>query len=148
MENGNEDNTPWPVGYLILAWLGSLIGLLGSLYFSEIMHFLPCILCWFQRICMYPLVLILPIGIINRDRNVYRYALPLSLAGLAISIYQNLLYYKIISEDLAPCVIGNSCATKFIHLFGFLDIPQLAGLGFLGMTVLLLMFRSAVTRKS
>jgi disulfide bond formation protein DsbB len=148
MENNNENNAPWPVGYLILAWIGSIIGLLGSLYFSEIKHFAPCVLCWFQRICMYPLVLLLPIGIVIRDRNVYLYALPLAIAGLTVSVYQNLLYYHIISEDLAPCVIGNSCTTKFIHLFGFLDIPQLAALGFLGMTILLLMFRAAVKRQS
>lgn len=148
MGNNNENNAPWPVGYLILAWVGSIIGLLGSLYFSEIKHFAPCVLCWFQRICMYPLVLLLPIGIVLRDRNVYLYALPLAIAGLTVSVYQNLLYYHIISEDLAPCVIGNSCTTKFIHLFGFLDIPQLAALGFLGMTILLLMFRAAVKRQS
>ncbi len=143
MEIGNK---PWPIGYLILAWLGSLVGLLGSLYFSEIRHFPPCVLCWYQRICMYPLALLLPVGILSRDRLIYRYTLPLSLVGLGISIYHNLLYYNILPEAAAPCLAGVSCTTKFIEYFGFVTIPLLAGIGFLTLTILLLLFRRAVRK--
>lgn len=142
-----SEQKPWPLGYLVLAWSGSIIGMLGSLYFSEIAHYPPCVLCWYQRICMYPLVVILAVGIINRDRLVYRYALPLSLTGLGIALYHNLLYYNILPEAAAPCVTGVSCTTKFIEWFGFVTIPLLAGLGFLGITTLLLLFRRTV-RKS
>lgn len=143
METQSEQK-PWPLGYLVLAWTGSIVGMLGSLYFSEIAHYPPCVLCWYQRIVMYPLVVILAVGIVNRDRLVYRYALPLSLTGLGIALYHNLLYYNILPEAAAPCVAGVSCTTKFIEWFGFLTIPLLAGLGFLGITILLLLFRRGV----
>lgn len=143
METQSEQK-PWPLGYLVLAWTGSIVGTLGSLYFSEIAHYPPCVLCWYQRIVMYPLVVILAVGIVNRDRLVYRYALPLSLTGLGIALYHNLLYYNILPEAAAPCVAGVSCTTKFIEWFGFLTIPLLAGLGFLGITILLLLFRRGV----
>ena len=139
---------PWPVGYLLLAWVGSIVGTLGSLYFSEIAQYPPCVFCWYQRIAMYPLVVILAVGIINRDKLIYRYALPLSLSGLAIAVYHNLLYYKILPESAAPCLAGVSCTTKFIEWFGFLTIPLLAGLGFLAITILLLLFRHQVNKQS
>jgi disulfide bond formation protein DsbB len=135
---------PWPVGYAYLAWFGTIVGTLGSLYFSEIAKYPPCVLCWYQRICMYPLAIIIPIAIVNRDRKLYQYVLPLSLIGLGISIYHNLLYYKILPEAAAPCLAGVSCTTKFIEWFGFLTIPLLAGLGFLGITILMILFRKRV----
>lgn len=138
------ETKPWPVGYLVLAWLGSLAGLLGSLYFSEIRDFPPCVLCWYQRICMYPLALLIPIGITSRDRFIYRYTLPLAVTGLGIAIYHNLLYYNILPEAAAPCLAGVSCTTKFVEYFGFVTIPLMAGIGFLGLTILLLLFRKRV----
>lgn len=135
---------PWPIGYLVLAWLVSLVGLLGSLYFSEVRHFPPCVLCWWQRICMYPLAVIIPIGIINRDRLLYRYVLPLSLAGLGVALYHNLLYYNVLPEAAAPCIAGISCTTKLIEYFGFVTIPLLSGIGFLVIAILMLLFRKRV----
>ena len=115
---------------LFLAWITALFAVAGSLYFSEIRDFPPCVLCWYQRICMYPLVAILAVGILRRDSNVAYYVLPLSLAGLAISIYHNLLYYNIIPESAAPCVAGISCTTVYIEWFGFITIPLLSLAGF------------------
>jgi disulfide bond formation protein DsbB len=146
MENIENTDQPWPVGYLFLAWLGALAGLLGSLYFSEVLHLAPCVLCWWSRIFMYPLVLLLPIGIAFRDKFIYRYTLPLAVAGLLVSIYQNLLYYHVISESLAPCSVGVSCLTRYLHIFGFLDIPQFALLGFLSLSILLIIFRTKIIK--
>ena len=115
---------------LFLAWIPALFAVAGSLYFSEIRDFPPCVLCWYQRICMYPLVAILAVGILRRDSNVAYYVLPLGLAGLAISIYHNLLYYNIIPESAAPCVAGISCTTVYIEWFGFITIPLLSLAGF------------------
>lgn len=137
---------PWPVGYLIIAWVGSLVAMLGSLYFSEIRHFPPCVLCWYQRICMYPLTVLLAVGIITRDRNIYKYVLPLTIVGLGISIFHNLLYYNILPEAAAPCIAGISCTTKFIEWFGFVTIPLLSGLGFLAMLILMLLFKKEVKK--
>jgi disulfide bond formation protein DsbB len=111
---------------LLIAFLQALIAMLGSLYFSEILHFPPCVLCWYQRICLYPLVAILGIGYFRNDKKVFWYVLPLSIIALCIGIYHNLLYYNIIPEAIAPCQMGVSCTTKFIQWFGFLTIPLLA----------------------
>ena len=76
---------------LYLAFLQALIATLGSLFFSEILKFPPCVLCWYQRIAMYPLVLILAMGILKKDKNLPLYVLPLSIIGMLIGVYHNLL---------------------------------------------------------
>src|SRR5260221_12168949 len=111
---------------LYVAFIQALTATLGSLYFSEIVHFPPCVLCWYQRICLYPLSIIIAVGIIKKDKNLPFYVLPLSLIGMLISIYHNLLYYNILPESVAPCVSGVSCTTKFIEWFGFITIPFLS----------------------
>lgn len=115
---------------LYFPWTIALVASLGSLYFSEMAQFPPCVLCWYQRICMYPLVVILAVGILRKDKTVTFYALPLAVAGLAIAFYHNLLYYNLISESLAPCIMGISCTTKFIEWFGFVTIPLLSLMAF------------------
>lgn len=126
---------------LYIAWTIALISTLASLYFSEILHFAPCTLCWYQRIAMYPLVIILAVGILRKDKNLSSYALPLSMFGLLVSIYQNLLYFRIIPEKLAPCTVGVSCLTKYTSFFGFIDIPLLSFFAFLLITVCMLIYR-------
>lgn len=123
---------------LYIAWTASLLAMLGSLYYSNILHYAPCVLCWYQRICIYPLVVILGIGILRRDRNVVLYALPLSVIGGLISLYHNLLYYKILPESAAPCTVGASCLTKYVEYFGFVSIPLLSLLTLIIITVCLL----------
>lgn len=125
---------------LYIAWLQALVATLGSLYFSEIAKFPPCILCWYQRICMYPLVAILAVGIYRKDKNVPFYVLPLSLTGLLIALYHNLLYYKIIPESAAPCISGISCTTKYIEWFGFVTIPFLSLVAFAVITACMIFF--------
>ena len=115
---------------LYLAWTTSLLAVIGSLYFSNVRNFPQCVLCWYQRICMYPQILILGAGIILKDKKIAFYSMPLALVGWLISVYHNLLYYKIIPENLAPCVTGVSCTTKFIEYFGFVTIPLLSFLAF------------------
>lgn len=125
---------------LYLAWTQALVAMLGSLFFSEILKYPPCVLCWYQRICIYPLVLIIPVGIINKDKNLPLYVLPLSAVGLTISLFHNLLYYKWIPDTMAPCVSGVSCTTKFIEWFGFVTIPLLAFVAFLVITICMLIY--------
>ena len=114
--------------WLFWAWLGALGATLGSLFFSEVMKLPPCTLCWYQRICVYPLVVLLPVGILLGDRQAHRYALPLVWIGLAIAGYHNLLYYGVIPESLSPCTAGVACSSRQIQWLGFIGIPQL-GLG-------------------
>jgi disulfide bond formation protein DsbB len=90
----------------------------------------PCTLCWYQRICLFPLVAIFAVGIVRRDAAVVSYALPLVLIGLGISIYHNLLYYGVIPEALSPCSEGVSCTEVQLEWLGFITIPMLALAGF------------------
>ncbi|OGM98819.1 MAG: hypothetical protein A2915_01555 [Candidatus Yanofskybacteria bacterium RIFCSPLOWO2_01_FULL_41_34] len=126
---------------LYIAWITAVISMTGSLYFGEILGFTPCVLCWYQRIAMYPLVLIIGVGIIKKDKHFYDYALPLSIIGGGIAFYQNLLYYGVIQERLAPCTFGISCTTKYVQLLGFIDIPLLSLLSFILITVALLIHK-------
>lgn len=108
----------------------SLFAMLGSLFASEIANFPPCVLCWYQRIAMYPIVILVAVGIIRKDKHVGYYILPLAIIGFIVSIFHNLVYWSIIPETAAPCVAGISCTTKFIELFGFMTIPFLSFLSF------------------
>lgn len=125
-------------GLLFSSWLVALVSTLGSLFFSEVMKYPPCVLCWYQRICMYPLVLLLLIGMFPLNRNVIKFSLPLAAIGFAIGLYHNLLYYKILPESAAPCREGVSCTTAHIEWLGFITIPFLSLLGFSIIIILLL----------
>ena len=126
---------------LYIAWIVALVATVGSLFFSEVMQLPPCVLCWYQRIAMYPLVLVLGVGILTRDARVKAYALPLVLVGLAVSIYHNLLYYGILPESIAPCVEGISCTSRQIELLGFITIPLMALTAFVAITACLLIYK-------
>ena len=124
-----------------LAWFQALIATLGSLFFSEIMQLTPCLLCWYQRIMMYPLVVILTVGILLREKRLKYYVLPLSMIGLVIAIYHNMLYYSIIPESLAPCVAGISCTTRQIEWLGFITIPIMASTAFTVITFSMIFYK-------
>ena len=115
---------------LFLCWLFVSISTTGSVFFSYVMDFAPCVLCWYQRICLFPLVIILAAGLFPFDKNVIKYALPLAIAGWLTALYHNLLYSGIIPENIQPCSQGVSCTEKYIELFGFLTIPMLSLLSF------------------
>jgi disulfide bond formation protein DsbB len=125
-----------------LAWIIALVSMVGSLFFSEVMDLPPCVLCWYQRIAMYPLVLIVGIGIINRDSRMKNYALPLCLMGLAISVYHNLLYYGFIADSIIPCKEGISCTSRQIEWLGFITIPLMALTAFAATALCLLFYKS------
>jgi len=124
-----------------IAWFQALIATLGSLFFSEVMQLTPCVLCWYQRIMMYPLVLLLTVGILLRDRRLRFYVLPLSLIGLSIAIYHNLLYYNILPESIAPCTAGVSCTTRQIEWFGFVTIPLMSLTAFTVITLSMVFYK-------
>ncbi len=126
---------------LYAAWVIALLATVGSLFFSEVMGLPPCALCWYQRVAMYPLVLIIATGIIARDARVRAYALPLCLAGLAFAVYHNLLYYGVIPETLAPCTEGASCTERQIEWFGFVTIPLMGLASFAAVALCLLLYR-------
>jgi disulfide bond formation protein DsbB len=134
-----------PVGgrdfLLYAAWVIALLATAGSLFFSEVMGLPPCVLCWYQRVAMYPLVLIIATGIVKRDGRMRAYALPLCLAGLAVAVYHNLLYYGVIPESLTPCSEGASCTERQIEWFGFVTIPLMGLASFAAVALCLILYR-------
>ena len=124
---------------LIAAW----IAMLGSLYFSEVAGFLPCRLCWFQRVLMYPLAGILLVGILRRDAGLPYYVLPFSVLGIGLSTYHYLLQKTSLFGESASCQEGIPCTTMWINWFGFATIPFLALAGFLIITVMMLIVLEA-----
>src|SRR3989338_3090295 len=122
--NGDRANIGWAL--IFTCWLLASIATLGSLFFSEIMNFSSCVVCWYQRIRMYPLVLIFLSGIFPFDKKVLRFSFPLVFVGWMIAVYHNLLYYKILPESIAPCSQWVSCTTVYIEWFGFITIPFLS----------------------
>ena len=108
----------------------------GSLYFSEIRNFVPCEYCWYQRIVMYPLALILLIATIRRDKNIIPYALSLSLSGLALSAYHYQL--QLFPEQSSSCGFDASCTYRWIEVFGFITIPLLALTSFVFISMILI----------
>jgi disulfide bond formation protein DsbB len=122
-------------------WVVASMSTLGALFFSEIMELPPCVLCWYQRIFMFPLVLLLPVGLFPFDARVVRYALPLALAGWLVSLFQVLLVAGLIPEAIRPCTQGVPCSEVQIQWLGFVNIPLLSSIAFSTMNALLVAAR-------
>lgn len=108
----------------------SFIAMLGSLFFSEVMSYTPCVLCWYQRIALYPLVFIFLVGSFQTPRATFMFSAPLVCTGWIIALYHNLLHYGIVPESASPCVSGVPCSTVYINWFGFITIPLLSLIAF------------------
>ncbi len=111
---------------MFLAWTVALTATLGSLYFSEVRGFIPCVLCWYQRVLMYPLVILLGVASYHEDKSVIRYALPLSVLGGAVALYHYLLQKAPGMAGLGACGVGAPCNAQYINWLGFITIPFLA----------------------
>jgi disulfide bond formation protein DsbB len=115
-------------GYeLWLAFVVASIATGGSLFFSEIAHFVPCELCWYQRICMYPLSITTLLAALFDDPRAARYLLPLPVVGAGVSVYHLLVENGVVGESLT-CRISapGGCTVKWINEFGYMTIPTLA----------------------
>jgi len=140
-----DKNFPW--NQVFICWLIATVATLGSLFFSEVMKFPPCVLCWYQRIAMYPLVALFLVALFRSEKSFFYYVLPLSFIGWSISIYHNLLYYKFLPESAAPCVAGISCTTVHIEWFGFITIPFLSFVAFSVINVILFLAQRRLVRE-
>jgi disulfide bond formation protein DsbB len=135
-ERNNQDG--W---YLLFGcWLIASVATLGSIFLDKALGIEPCSLCWYQRIFMYPLVLIFLTGLLPLDRRVTRYALPLAIVGWITALYHLLMYVGIVPESLQPCGNGPSCVQDDLGLFGFVNVPMLSLLSFSVVIGLLLVF--------
>ena len=126
---------------LSLAWLIATTATLGSLYYSEVANFVPCKLCWYQRIAMYPLALVLGIAALRKDLNVRRYVLPLVGLGAGISIWHYLLEHFPSLSGSASCDPSAPCTVRWVWEFDFISIPFMALGGFVAIAALLLSAR-------
>lgn len=127
--------------FLYTAWLVSVIATLGSLYFSEINGFIPCELCWYQRILMYPLTLILGIATFQNDHSVKKYVLPIAIIGWSISLFHYLEQKVPGFAEIKPCANGVPCSAEYINWLGFITIPFLALVAFILITIFMLLIK-------
>ncbi|TSB47679.1 disulfide oxidoreductase [Alkalicoccobacillus porphyridii] len=123
--------------YLYLAWLIAVVATLGSLYFSEVRGFIPCEMCWYQRIFMYPLALILGVAAYYSDHRIVKYVLPLSIIGAITSLYHYSLQKLPSLVTASPCTDGVPCNMQYINWFGFITIPFLALVAFVCISIFL-----------
>ena len=139
------DKMNWSI--LFLCWLLVSVSATISIFFSSVLEYQPCVLCWYQRICLFPLVLILAAGLFPAfDKSVIKFALPLTIAGGLTALYHTLLYAGIIPENLQPCSKGVSCTEKYFELFGFVSIPMLSFLAFSTLTALLFVLKRRTSK--
>ncbi|MEO7597267.1 MAG: disulfide bond formation protein B [Candidatus Paceibacterota bacterium] len=124
--------------FLLIGFLVSLSAMLASLFYSEVVNFVPCFLCWVQRIFIYPQVILFGIAWYKKDRGVIKYSLPLLLVGILFSIYHVYIYY--FGEGNAPCdPSGVSCVKRLVHEFGgLISIPSMAFMTF-GILIIILL---------
>ena len=137
-------NSNWNI--IFICWIIASVSTLGSLFFSEIMEFAPCALCWYQRVFMFPLVILLLVGLFPFDKSIIKYALPLALTGWGFAFYHYLLYSGFIPESIQPCSQGVSCSQTYLDLFGFLTIPMLSLISFSALVALLLVLKRRLSK--
>lgn len=116
--------------YLFAAWIIAVVSTLGSLFLGEVMGVAPCNLCWYQRIFMFPIAIILGFACLDSDDKAWRHILPLAVIGWTFAAFHSLLYAGLIPEPLEPCGSGPSCIDPELELLGLLPIPWLALLAF------------------
>ena len=144
-----NSSTPSPASgwtLVFIAWLVASVSTLAALFLGEVMGYTPCVLCWYQRICMFPLVLVLAAGLFPFDRRVVRYALPLAFAGWLLAAFQWGVAGGLIPERVTPCSQGVPCSLEQVVWFGFLTLPMLSVLAFSIIIALLLLTHFKVSK--
>jgi disulfide bond formation protein DsbB len=134
-----SETGPWQL--LFLAWLVALAASLGALFVGEVMGQAPCNLCWHQRVCMFPLAIVLAVASFRVDAGIWRYALPLAAVGVLIAGFHSLQYAGLIPESIQPCGAGPSCTSADMTILGGVPLPFLSLAAFTMIAVLLLWVR-------
>ncbi len=116
---------------LSFTWLLSVLALLVTLYLSEILHWPVCHLCWYQRICLYPQVILLGMAVYRGRQDIVPYSIALLVVGFLFALYQTLEQHIPALQSIGVCGQGPSCSTIHMQLFGFLTLPMLSCIGFL-----------------
>lgn len=121
---------------LWLAWVVAAVATAGSLYFSEVAHYVPCQMCWYQRICMYPMAGVLFVAALRKDRSARWYCLPMLVAGMGLSAYHYFIEWKPAFGE-SMCSVGPSCTDIWFRRLGFVTLAFMALSGFIAILVLL-----------
>ncbi len=108
---------------LVLGLLISFGAVLGSLFYSVVMHYTPCVLCYWQRIALFPLLVLFKVALWKKDRGVFRYVVPLSVTGLLIAIYHSYIQWG--GNPLIPCDAAGTCTKLYVYAFGYITIPTM-----------------------
>lgn len=136
-EQLNTSQEGWAL--LFGAWVIALVASLGAIFIGEILGQDPCNLCWYQRIAMFPLAIILGLACLYNDFSIRRYALPLTIIGSAIALWHTLLYVGLISEAIVPCSVdGPSCTGANMTVLGWIPLPAVSLACFVLVTLLLI----------
>ena len=135
---------PWTL--LLLTWLLATTATLGALFIGEVMGMTPCVLCWYQRIFMFPIAIILGIACFTDDCRGAVYALALALGGLAMAGYHTLLVAGLIPKAWVPCSAGVSCADQKLEILNGVQIPWLSLAAFTALTLLLIVYLKKSSR--
>ena len=126
--------------WIMAAWGVALVSTLGALFIGEVMGMTPCVLCWYQRIFMFPIAIILGIACFTDDCRGAVYALALALGGLAMAGYHTLLVAGLIPKAWAPCSAGVSCADQKLEIINGIQIPWLSLAAFMALVILLVVY--------
>jgi disulfide bond formation protein DsbB len=110
---------------LWLAWIVALVTTLGSLYYSQVAHFTPCALCWYQRIAMYPLAIVLLVAALRRDRGIGWYVIPVATVGALFAVYHTQLQ-AFPNQHSSFCTLADPCTTRYVWKYGFVSLPFMA----------------------
>lgn len=127
-------------GFLLFAWLVAVVATAGSLYLSEVLNYTPCDLCWYQRIFMYPLVIVLGVAAYKQESTILPYVLPLVVIGGGISIY-HIIIQKLPKDSTIAACGPTSCLDDYLNWFGWLTIPMLALTAFILIAAALVLAR-------
>ncbi len=129
---------------MFFAFIIALVAMLGSLTYSDILMYEPCKLCWFQRICMYPLVVLLGLGLVRKDSDISFYALVLAILGAPIAFYHYLVQLGLIKAGCSTVGYSVSCAKYFTMSFGYITIPMMALTAFAMIIAFLALYRKGL----
>jgi disulfide bond formation protein DsbB len=147
MKSGNDEpgdpllarsSTGW--AWLSAAWAVALVSTFAALFIGEVMGMMPCQLCWYQRILMFPLAVILGMAAFGNERRGAVYALPLALGGAAVAGYHSALVAGWVPQWWIPCGAGPSCSDQKLVILGDIQIPWLSLLAFTAIVALLLVY--------
>lgn len=128
--NQNSTTKPALPVSIYIAWATALLASAASVYFIEILRNPAATLCWLDRMLIFGLFLVLSVGIVTRDKGVWRYTLPFLAIGLPASFYQQLVHWDIIRLAPQACSISYVCTTKYFNLFGFISQATLCFIAF------------------